>query len=244
MWWRNYSLPLLPHPILFFLAWAIVFTFPLIAHLSDAVTLTSGGDSWLHMWDLWWADKSLVGLHHNPYHTNYLLFPTGLNLYYHSLDLFNGVISIPLQHVFGLTTSYNLLMLANLVMDGLAAYWLCLDRTQSRGAALLGGALFSAAPLLSTSVDLGQLDEVTVWWIPLYMMALWRALDSPGPVWSVGGGRRATLAAGICLAGASLATWYFTAGLVVFTALFVPAEMVRRRWIRRRWSIVLWGWLG
>src|SRR5436309_2460610 len=96
-------------PVLFFVAWAAIFTFPLITHLSDAVTLTRGGDAWLHMWDLWWADKSLVGLHHNPYHTDYLLFPTGLNLYYHSLDLFNGFLSIPLQHVSGLTATYNLL---------------------------------------------------------------------------------------------------------------------------------------
>src|SRR5207253_845126 len=127
----------------------------------------------------------------------------------------NGLLSIPLQHLFGLTAAYNLLMLANLTMDGLAAYWLCLDRTRSVGASLVGGALFAAAPLLGTSLDLGQLDEMTVWWVPLYILALWRALGSPGPVWKPGGGRRAALAAGVCLVGASLATWYFTAGLVI-----------------------------
>src|SRR5207253_11111715 len=125
------------------------------------------------------------------------------NLDYDSFNVFDSLLSIPLQHLFGITAAFNLLLLANLTLDGLAAYWLCHDRTRSVGAALVGGALFASAPLLSTSVDLAQLDEVTVWWVPLYMMALWRALDSPGPVWRVGGGRRATLAAGLCLVGAS-----------------------------------------
>ena len=206
-------------PPLFFLGWAILFTFPLVFHLGDSVALARGGDAWLHIWDLWWLDKALLGLHQSPYYTNYILYPTGLTLYYHSLDLFNALLSIPLQHLFGLTATFNLLVLANLTMDGLAAYWLCLDRTRSMGASLVGGALFAAAPLLGTSLDLGQLDEMTVWWVPLYILALWRALDSPGLVWRAGGGRRAALAAGACLVGASLATWYFTAGLAVFTVL-------------------------
>jgi hypothetical protein len=207
-------------PALFFLGWALLFTYPLLLHLGDGVILSSGDDAWLHLWDLWWANKSLVDLHTNPYLTTYLYYPTGVNLVYHSLDILNGVLSIPLQSLFGLTASFNVLLLANLTFDGLAAYWLCLDRTGSTGAALVGGALFASAPLLGTSVNLGQLDEVTAWWLPLYIMALWRALDCPGPRWRRGSGRRAVLYAGLCLVGASLATWYFTAGLAVFTVLF------------------------
>ena len=216
-------------PFFFFLAWALLFTYPLVLHMADGVVLSSGGDAWLHLWDLWWADKSIIDLHQNPYYTTYLYHPTGLNLFYHSLDILNGILSIPLQRVFGLATSFNLLVIANLTFDGVAAYWLCLERTGSTPAALVGGAIFSAAPLIGTSVNLGQLDEVTAWWLPLYILALWRALDSPGGPLQPGGGRRAVLCAGLCLAGASLATWYFTAGLLVFTALFVPAYLVGNR---------------
>ena len=34
---------------------------------------------------------------------------------------------------------------------------------------------------------------------------------------------------GLCLVGASLATWYFSAGLAVFTVLFVPIYLLTRR---------------
>jgi hypothetical protein len=216
-------------PALFYLAWAIFFTYPLVLHVSSGVVLSSGGDAWLHLWDLWWADKSLVDLHQNPYYTTYLYYPTGVSLTYHSLDILNGVVSIPLQHLFGLTASFNLLLIANLTLDGLATYWLCLELSGSSAAAFVGGALFSAAPLMGTSVNLGQLDEVTAWWMPLFVLALWRALRSPGPFWRPGGGRWAVLGAGLCLAGASLATWYFTAGLVVFTIVFEPAYVLSQR---------------
>jgi hypothetical protein len=224
-WQWSYRVAL---PVLFFSFWAIAFTFPLVLHLGDGVVLARGGDAWLHIWDLWWVDKALVDLHQSPYVTNLIYYPTGLNLYYHSLDLFNGILSIPLQRAFNITVAFNLLMLVNLTLDGLAAYWLCLDRTGCTAASLVGGALFASSPLLGTSVDLGQLDEVTVWWVPLYILALWRALDSSGPVWARGGGRRSVLVAGICLAGASLATWYFAAGLVVFTVIFVPVYLLSR----------------
>ncbi|MDQ5823966.1 MAG: hypothetical protein M3441_07090 [Chloroflexota bacterium] len=187
-------------------------------------------------------DKALVDLQQNPYQTTYLYHPTGLNLYYHSLNLLNALVSIPFQHLFNLTVAFNLLVLANLTLDGLAAYWLCRERTGSVGAGLVGGALFASTPLLGTSLDFGQLDEVTVWWVPLYMLALWRALDSPGPVWKPGGGRRAAVCAGLCLVGASLATWYFTAGLVVFTAFFVPLYLLQkdgggtRQYLARLWN--------
>ncbi|HET9494930.1 MAG TPA: hypothetical protein VFR15_11930 [Chloroflexia bacterium] len=214
---------------LFFTAWAVLFTYPLALHLGDSVVRAGGADVWLHLWDLWWADKALVDLGQNPYYTNYLYYPTGLNLFYHSLNILNGVASIPLQHLFGLTPAFNLLVLANLVLDGLCAYWLCTEVTGSSAGALVGGMLFASAPLLGTSLNLGQLDEVTVWWIPLFVMALLRALHSPGAPWQRGGGRRATLAAGLLLAGASLATWYFTAGLVVFSLLFVPSYLLATR---------------
>jgi hypothetical protein len=211
---------------LFFAAWAVLFTFPLALHMGDNVIRSGGADVWLHLWDLWWADKSLVDLGQNPYYTTYLYYPTGLNLFYHSLDILNGVVSIPLQHLFGLTPAFNLLVLANLTLDGLCAYWLCVELSSSIGGALVGGVLFASAPLLGTSVNLGQLDEVTVWWIPIYVLALLRALRSAGVPWRAGGGRRATIAAGLLLAGASLATWYFTAGLVIFTVLFVPCYLL------------------
>ena len=214
---------------LFFTAWAVLFTYPLALHMGDNVVRSGGADVWLHLWDLWWADKALVDLGQNPYYTTYLYYPTGLNLFYHSLNILNGVASIPLQHLFGLTPAFNLLVLANLVLDGLCAYWLCIELTGSTAGALVGGALFSSAPLLGTSLNLGQLDEVTVWWIPLFVLALLRALRSPGAPWRRGGGRRATLAAGLLLAGASLATWYFTAGLVIFTVLFVPSYLLAAR---------------
>jgi hypothetical protein len=229
-------------PILFFALWAVVFTYPLVFNLSDGIVLSMGGDGWQNLWNLWWTRFSLFELNQNPYESTFLQYPSGVSLLYHPLNLVTGIASVPLQLVSDLTTTFNLLVLASLTLSGYIAYLLCLDRTRNRAAALLGGALYSSSALIGQSLDRGQLEHMSAWWLPLYLLALFRALDSPGKLWERGGGRRAVLAMAICLAGASLTTWYFTSGLLIFTAAFVPFYQLLK--VRRGELVPSAGWHG
>ncbi len=210
----------------------VLFAWPLPANLAGQVVLARGTDFYQHIWNLWWMRFSLFTLHQNPYHTSYLDFPTGQPLTYHVLDPLDGLLSLPLQATLGLVPAFNLLRLGQLLFAALAAYALCRLIGLPRPAAWAGGALFAFCPLVGSSFDFGQLVEISVGWLPLFVFCLIKALGNralgikPGSWgWLVG--------AGLSLAASALSTWYFFTTLVLFTALYVVWESASLWWSGR-----------
>jgi hypothetical protein len=217
--------------LLAYVGLALVYAWPLPAHLGEEVVLARGADFYPHVWNLWWMRFSLLDLHQNPYLTDYVHFPTGLPLVYHVLDPLNGLLSIPLQWAFGLLAAFNMLRLAHLVFTGVATYALCRVLGLPAWAAWVGGALFMACPVASVSFDLGQLVEISTGWLPLYVLCLIRALGN-GALGIAPGGWGWIAGAGLSLAAAFLATPYFFIALVLFTLVYVVWEgvgLVRRK---------------
>src|SRR5450759_772360 len=70
-----------PFVFLFFLALAIVQTYPLALHMGDHA-IGWPGDSYQEWWNLAWMKHSLLSLS-NPFHTNVLYYPQGSDLYLH-----------------------------------------------------------------------------------------------------------------------------------------------------------------
>jgi hypothetical protein len=210
---------------------ATLFSWPLPMYLADRAVLARGDDFYQNIWNMWWVKFSQLTLHQQPYHTDYLHYPTGQSLLYHVVDPLNGVLSIPLQWAFGLLAAFNLMRLMHLVFSGVAAYALCRVLGLPRPAAWVGGALFVICPVVSNSFDLGQLDVISTGWIPLYMLCLIKGLGNkaldlpPGRWWWPVG-------AACALAAAALGSWYFFTMLVLFTTLYVAWELVTT-WLQR-----------
>lgn len=211
----------------------LLFAWPLPANLADRVVLERGSDFYQHIWNLWWVRFSLFTLHQNPYHTDYLNYPTGQPLTYHVLDPLDGILSIPFQLIFGLVPTFNLFRLGQLLFAAMAAYALCRLVRLPRSAAWAGGALFAFCPLVGSSFDFGQLVELSVGWIALFIFCLIKALGNRelgiaagSPWWLLG--------AGLSLAASALSTWYFFTSLVLFTALYVAWQTAGILWPWRR----------
>jgi hypothetical protein len=203
---------------------ATLFTWPLPLHMSEQTVLARGGDFYLNIWNMWWTKFSLLTLHQHPFYTDYLHYPVGQSLLYHDGDTLNGVLSIPLQGLFGLLAAFNLMRLAHLVFSGVAAYALCRVLGLPRPAAWIGGALYLMCPVTSNAFDLGQLDIISTGWIPLYILCLIKGLGNralglpPGRWWWLVG-------AAFAVAAAALASWYFSIALMLFTLLYVSWEL-------------------
>jgi Ca2+/Na+ antiporter len=198
-----------------FAAAAVVQTWPLVLHATDAVADSPAGtlpDTYAFVWNLSWVKQAIVDVHTNPFQTDFLFFPDGENLYLHPLTLLNGVLSIPLQLATGnLFLSWNVLALLFFVLSGLGAYALAYRVTNNHLAAVLAGYIFAFAPVVLMQFN-GRWHISTVWPIPLIALFLLRFLDK--------GRLREAAAAGIVWAMLTYNNQEFALDAALFIGLF------------------------
>ena len=92
-------------------------TYPLAAQFSRAIP-GDGFDGWQNYWNLWWIKTAVLEQHTHPWFTNLLYAPTGVGLLFHTLNAFNGFITLPIQLVFGLLPAYNTAVLFSRMRTG------------------------------------------------------------------------------------------------------------------------------
>lgn len=225
---------------LFYLVLAALFLAPLLRNFDSAVIAATTEDMWQNLWWLWWAREALTH-GRSPYFTDRIYHPFGAPVF--GLDTVAALLGMPLQGLFGLVTTFNLLILVAMALGAYAMYLLALDLTGSRGGALVAGAVFGFAPQQSSAVNAGQLEHISVGFVPLTILCLLRLRRD---------GRRRTIVCGaLGLALATLTSPYHTLSLAIFALLYAGYYSVgparRRDWpaLRRFWSRLLaWGALA
>ncbi|GLR66769.1 hypothetical protein GCM10010909_14490 [Acidocella aquatica] len=112
--------------------------------LGASITKTIYGhsnDPFIFIWFFSWWPWALA--HHlNPFFTQLIWQPTGLNLAWTTNVPFLALLAAPLTFLSGPVFAYNVLTLAAPALAAWAAYFLCLYVSRVPGAALLGGYLF------------------------------------------------------------------------------------------------------
>ncbi len=106
----------------YFLA-TVVFTWPLAAEITTAIPGDSF-DGWQNYWNLWWMKVALVERVTNPLFTDLLYAPTGVSLYFHTLNPFNGLVTLPIQVTAGLIPAYNAVVLLSWSLAGYGMFLL------------------------------------------------------------------------------------------------------------------------
>jgi len=160
---------------LFFSVAAIVQTWPLITHVTDHIQDSDKlpFDTYAFIWSLWWVKAALLDLS-NPFHTDFLYYPQGADLYLHTIPIVNGVLSIPLQMATGnLFFSWNVLALLFFVFSGLAMYALSYRVNQNHAGALVSGYIFAFFPYLFMQFN-SRWHISAIWPIPLFVLFLIR----------------------------------------------------------------------
>ncbi|MBX2998357.1 MAG: hypothetical protein KF893_07580 [Caldilineaceae bacterium] len=224
-----------------------VMTWPLAANLTTAIPGDSF-DGWQNYWNLWWIKVALVERVQHPFFTDLLYAPTGVGLYFHTLNPFNGLVTLPIQLSSGLIPAYNSVVWISWVLGGygvfLLALWV-LKRVLGIGychpipntqypISFLAGVIFTFSPFHMAHL-LGHMQVMSLQWMPFYILYLLRgtAHVRAGLPW-----RRDGWMAGLFLALVGLCDWYFVLYLFLFTAFFLfwqwGAEI--RHWITRRKS--------
>ena len=221
-----------------YLLLTLVMTWPLAVNLRAAIPGDSF-DGWQNYWNLWWLKTALVDQVRFPYFTDLLYYPTGVGLYFHTLNPINGLLTLPVQLAGGLILAYNAVVLISWTLSGYGVFLLCLwllaqpatggsdysrpnrwPQVQSGAAhlaAFVAGLIYTFAPFHMAHL-LGHMQVMGLQWAPLYILFLLRAMrhSAAGRPWL-----RDALLAGLFLTLNGLSDWYFVLYLFLFTALAV-----------------------
>ncbi|OGG17597.1 hypothetical protein A3D78_05075 [Candidatus Gottesmanbacteria bacterium RIFCSPHIGHO2_02_FULL_39_14] len=171
------SIKLVLLPLIFYFIFFLILTYPLITRFSTHL-FTDAGDGLQNVWNLWWVNKAITQLHTSPWYTNYLHYPSGTSLLAHTLNAFNGLLSIPLLKFFTLVKTHNIIVIFSFVMAGLTAFWLCWYFTKSLPASYIGGYIFTFSSYHFTHTT-GLLQQVSLEWLPLFILSWYIFINKP-----------------------------------------------------------------
>lgn len=226
-----------------YLLLTLALTYPLALHFTRAIP-GDGFDGWQNYWNLWWMKTALLEQHTSPFFTDLLYYPTGVGLLFHTLNPFNGLLTLPIQLAFGLFAAYNSVVLFSFAVGGVGAYLLArqvLGAGRSRFAAFVAGVIFTFAPVHVAHL-LGHMQVISLEWISFFVVYLLRALEGRRrPSRDLdrtsdqgqGGGRQGAahnaILAALFLVLTALCDWYFVLYCLIFSAaaLVWHASVVR-----------------
>ncbi len=216
-------------------ALTVIMTWPMAAQFTVAIP-GDGFDGWQNYWNLWWMKVALVQRITNPFTTDILYAPTGVGLYFHTLNPLNGLMTLPVQLTTGLLAAYNTVVLLSWALAGYGAFLLSLWVLQTAwmsdsGAvaaadirraplylsAFIAGVIYTFAPFHMAHL-LGHMQVMSLQWIPFYILFLLRGI---GPDQSNQARLKYGLLAGVFLIFNGLSDWYFVLYLFVFTVLAI-----------------------
>lgn len=129
-------------------------------------------------WGCWWVMEAIQrGL--SPFFTPFLYHPEGVSLYFHTLNPFYAVLTLPLQPLVGIVAAYNLIGMLVFISAAGGAAWLGTTLSGSRWGGFVAGIVFGFAPTHFFHFDVGQSQMQTVVWLPIYVLCLYHWLYAP-----------------------------------------------------------------
>jgi len=156
---------------------AAVLTWPAVLQLDATVLGSSEADTPKHLWTLWWIRTELLEAGRIPFATDYVNFPTGMDLY--PIEPLNGL-WVTLLGWLPLVAAANLSALLNLTLTGYCGALLGRALAGTAWGGLAAGLVLetSAFTLFTVHVGVGELQHV--WWLPLGCWCWLRLRREPG----------------------------------------------------------------
>ncbi len=184
----------------------VVFAWPIVSHL-DSVIIGDDQDVFINPWADWWTLKALTDTQTSLWHTDYLFYPRGISLHFHSFSHLTSFVSLALRPLLGSLAAYNTTILLHLVLAGLSMYHFGRYLTGSVAAGLLAGIVFAfnSHNILQTAHPV----LVSIWPLPWSALFLLQAIDRRD-------NRRALIAVSFVLLAALCSTL-----MLILTALWL-----------------------
>ncbi|MEP7286251.1 MAG: hypothetical protein ABI947_10840 [Chloroflexota bacterium] len=220
-------------PVVVYTLVALFITWPLVTQLSTHVAGPEYGDSFEYTRLGWWARYAVQhGL--NPFYQSLLGYPEG---FFSATQWAQPLTYWPialLGYVFNPVASFNLWLLSEVILNGLAAYVLCRDllRDSPRGwiASLFGGLVFMASPVMQGHMIAGHINPLANYAFPILILCTLRIIEDRG-------GLRTALVGAVSILILALGNFTFPAFLLLPLVLFGGGYLLlfqRDRLLRRK----------
>ncbi len=207
-----------------------VMTYPLIFHLDNRWLAYRDIDTYTKLWDHWWFTRTISAGQPLNY-TRDLFYPIGLDLTFHSISWTTTVLIWLIAPLLGNIAAYNFNILFAVFTSAYAAYLLIRTLVQHRGAAWLGGLIFSFVPYHMAHTG-GHPDLTQLAAIPLAVLFFTRALTRS----SIRSALLAALMVGlVCFTGLYL----FEFAVISLLPAFIYTAFTQKRWRAPRFWLVL-----
>lgn len=232
--WQNWRRPHLAVLFIFAIL-TLIITYPLVTHLFSHVpgSPTWAFDEFTYLWNQWWFKHSVLDVQSNPFHSDLIYYPLGIDLVLYTYHLFHAVVGLPLQLVFGVPFASNLMLWFSTITGGYGAFLLV--RWLLRGSrattpwlaylpALGAGLLYAFSANRAIYQALGHYSIANVQWLPFALLYFLKALGESGAR-----GRRAAALAGLFAAFFFLTEMTFGIFLALALLILLPFEFINRR---------------
>lgn len=200
-----------------FVALAVGVTWPVAANLGTMIVGNDRSGPWRTVWAHEWTVRRLTETGTWPLDAPEISYPGGGS--FSSIAPVHDAIGVPLQLMFGLVPTFNLLVLGHLVFAAMAAWAFARTVGLGYGGALVTGTIFGFNTfVLSYGVSSAVVETTTGGWCALFLVAAVRLVRAP---------RFSTaLTAGILWALMALACLYWSVMMALLAPLFVVAAVL------------------
>jgi hypothetical protein len=211
-----------------FVAAGVAVTWPLATYLVGR--LPSTRDTAAYVWGFYWMARQITHLA-NPWFTNHMAAPVGVQLGFHTLMPLPGLLLTPVTLVFGPSASYNLLVLLTPGLLCYAMYRAARLWLPSATGAVAAGAFFGLSSML-TQQDWYHLNiALGAMFLPMALEASVRLRRTPG--------RRQAIILGLVMGAAVLTDQESAVLAAIVTGLTLLPWLIRRPSAARLWPTAL-----
>jgi len=134
-----------------YLVVTIITTWPVCFNINNPIGPPE--DNQMFIWNIWWFKYAIFDLHVSPFNTDYLFYPQGASLYFHTYSPLNNLIGLLLQQIFSLNVTYNIMILLTLLIGAMGGYFLLKYFGLGDAASFIGGLIYSFNPFHLTHIS-------------------------------------------------------------------------------------------
>jgi len=157
----------------------VIFTWPLAINLNGV----PAGDAFVFTHCYWWFKKALFSLQ-NPFLTNYIFYPEGVNLAFQSGTFGNFLLTLPVTMLAGPVAGVNVSYLLTFILAALFTFLLAYRITEDFQSALIAAFLYSFSAM-HTMRNVGHLNVCSIHCLPAVLYALHRTFAQRSWLWTV-----------------------------------------------------------